>query len=71
MMKLGWEILPNPKKTWVKLIFSKYLRDKKLLDYLVDNKGASWVWRGIVANKDKVKDIVCFKVRNPTFGVLH
>lgn len=66
MAKLAWEILCSPHKPWVQLIWARYLRGKKLLNSQVESHGASWVWRGIVANIDKVRDHICYKVGNPT-----
>lgn len=45
--KLGWQIYKCPKKTWVKLPKSKYLRGTKFLDTdYIPSKG-SWIWNSI------------------------
>lgn len=65
MKKLAWDIVKHPHKTWVKLIRAKYLRGRKLLDYQVDPKGASWIWRGIMANLEEFKTNTCYRVGSP------
>ncbi|CAN1802338.1 Putative ribonuclease H protein At1g65750, partial [Linum perenne] len=47
LMKLGWEILNNPNKLWVRVVMSKYLKETSAGPQLRRKSGRSQLWRGI------------------------
>lgn len=66
MTKLAWEIIKKPNKLWVQIIRSNYLSGRQLLNYRLTQKDASWVWKGIVANIERLKEGCCYKLGSPT-----
>ncbi|CAN1159680.1 Putative ribonuclease H protein At1g65750 [Linum perenne] len=49
LMKLGWEILNQPDKLWVRVMTSKYLEETSNGPQLRRKSGGSSLWRGIHA----------------------
>lgn len=62
IMKLGWSLCTNLNKTWVKLIRSKYLRGRRIIDFQRTSKASSWIWHGIKSCKNSLDKGMCHKV---------
>lgn len=61
--KLAWKVVTEPKRTWVKLIWSKYLRGRQVVDFQRTMKAILWVWNGIKACKESLDKGLYYMVR--------
>ncbi|KAL2906857.1 hypothetical protein RDABS01_005567 [Bienertia sinuspersici] len=51
MAKLGWKILTDENKLWVKLLRERYLRKCNFMD-AIPNQGQSQLWRDVLKGRD-------------------
>ncbi|CAN1336983.1 Putative ribonuclease H protein At1g65750 [Linum perenne] len=64
LMKLGWAILNNPGKIWVRVVTSKYLKETDAGLQLRRKTGGSTLWRGIRAVWHDLRGACQQNVRN-------
>lgn len=60
--KLGWKLCTESQKPWVKLIRSKYLRSRRVMDFQQTVKASSWIWNGIKNCKTSLDKGICYRI---------
>lgn len=61
LAKMGWHMLVNSDKLWVRILKSKYYRSQTFLETQKSSQ-ASWLWQGILKTKDILTQGSCFVV---------
>lgn len=62
IIKLAWNLCTQPNKSWVKLVRSKYLWGRRVLNFEQTVRSSSWIWAGIVKCSDSLKKGLCITV---------
>ncbi|XP_041009522.1 F-box protein At3g07870-like [Juglans microcarpa x Juglans regia] len=61
--KLGWQMVNESDNTWKRMLTEKYLNNSSFLN-ISHKPSYSWIWKGILKQKDFLKTSVYFQVNN-------
>lgn len=63
LAKLAWNMETQPGKLWVKVMNSKYVKNRNFLNIPVA-RNASWVWRSVTRGREAIRDNASWTVGN-------
>ncbi|XP_021754892.1 uncharacterized protein LOC110720190 [Chenopodium quinoa] len=69
MSKLGWTMLNNPNKLWVRIFNKKYLKSSAFLDH-IPNNSQSQIWRDILKGRELLANGMKIGIGNGTKRIM-
>lgn len=58
--KLGWKVCTHPQRIWVKLIRSRHMRKRRVVEFQQTTQASLWVWNCIQRCKKYLNNGLCY-----------
>lgn len=68
--KLGWQLCTELERMWVKLIWSRYLRGRRITDFQSTLHASSWIWPGIKKCKELLDVGLCLRIGQHSLALI-